>query len=86
MKGIIYSRVSTEGQDYERQTNDLVEYAKRNNIDLICEPLEEKESGFNNDRPKFKELQKLTKEDVDIILVWELTRLSRRSIFVLQTV
>lgn len=86
MKGIIYSRVSTEGQDYERQTNDLIEYAKRNNIDLICEPLEEKESGFNNDRPKFKELQKLTKEDVDIILVWELTRLSRRSIFLQQTV
>ncbi len=86
MKGIIYSRVSTEGQDYERQTNDLIEYAKRNNIDLICEPLEEKESGFNNDRPKFKELQKLTKEDIDIILVWELTRLSRRSIFLQQTV
>lgn len=86
MKGIIYSRVSTEGQDYERQTRDLIEYAVRNNIDLICEPLEEKESGFNNDRPKFKELQKLTNKDVDIILVWELTRLSRRSIFLQQTV
>lgn len=86
MKGIIYSRVSTEGQEYERQTNDLLEYAKRNNIELISEPLEEKESGFNDDRPKFKELQKLTKDDVDIILVWELTRLSRRSIFLQQTV
>lgn len=86
MKGIIYSRVSTEEQDYERQTKDLLEYAHRNNIELICEPLEEKESGFNDERTKFNELLKFTKADVDIILVWELTRLSRKSIKLQQTV
>ena len=86
MKGVIYSRVSTDDQEYARQTEDLVKYASANGITLICDPLEEKESGFNDDRPKFNELLKFTKEDVDIILVWELTRLSRKSIKLQETV
>ena len=86
MKGVIYSRVSTDDQEYARQTEDLVKYANANGIELICDPLEEKESGFNDDRPKFNELLKLTKADVDIILVWELTRLSRKSIKLQETV
>lgn len=86
MKGVIYSRVSTEEQDYERQTNELLEYAKRKKIKLVCEPLEEKESGFNDERSMFNRLLNFTKEEIDIILVWELTRLSRRSIKLQQTV
>lgn len=86
MKAVIYSRVSTEGQDYQRQTEDLVKYANAMGYDLICEPLEEKESGFNDERPLFKKLCKLTKDDVDVVLVWELTRLSRKSIKLQETV
>lgn len=86
MKAVIYSRVSTEGQDYQRQTDDFVKYATAMGYELICEPLEEKESGFNDERPLFKKLCQLNKEDVDIVLVWELTRLSRKSIKLQETV
>lgn len=85
MKGAIYSRVSTEGQDYSKQTNELKEYANRNGIDVVY-VFEEKESGFNNDRPEFEKVRKLTKLDIDIILVWEISRISRRAIYLQQQV
>ena len=85
MRGVIYSRVSTIDQDYSKQTNELKDFAKKNNIDIV-HIFEEKESGFNNDRPEFKKVQQLTKDEVDILLVWELSRLSRRSIYIQQQV
>lgn len=85
MKGAIYSRVSTEIQDYGKQTDELKEYAARNGIEVKY-IFEEKVSGFKDDRIEFQKLEKLTKDDVDIILVWELSRLSRRSIFIQQVV
>ena len=85
MRGAIYSRVSTEIQDYGKQTDELKDYAARNNIEVKY-IFEEKVSGFKDDRTEFKKLEKLTKNDIDIILVWELSRLSRRSIFIQQTV
>lgn len=81
MKAAIYSRVSTEDQDFSKQTNELKDYAKKENIEVVY-IFEEKESGFNNDRPEFEKVRQLTKDDVDIILVWELSRLSRRSIYI----
>ena len=83
MRGAIYSRVSTEIQDYGKQTDELKDYAARNNIEVKY-IFEEKVSGFKDDRTEFKKLEKLTKNDID--LVWELSRLSRRSIFIQQTV
>lgn len=85
MKGAIYSRVSTENQEYKRQTEELSEYAKRNGIE-ITHIFEEKESGFNKDRPQFKKLCKLTKEDIDIVLVYELSRISRRAVHLQEVV
>ena len=85
MKGAIYSRVSTEQQDYSKQTNELKDYAKRNGIEVVY-VFEEKESGFNNNRPEFEKLRKLTKQDIDIILVWEISRISRRAIYLQQQV
>lgn len=85
LKGIIYSRVSTEDQEYARQTEDLVRYAKEHNIEVI-RILEEKDSGFNDYRPKFQELLTYTKNEIDIVLVWEITRISRRSIKLPETV
>lgn len=85
MRGAIYSRVSTEIQDYGRQTDELKDYAARNNIEIKY-IFEEKVSGFRDDRVEFQKLEKLTKDDIDIVLVWELSRLSRRSIFIQQVV
>jgi len=85
MKGAIYSRVSTDIQDFTKQTNELKDFAKYNNIDIVY-IFEEKESGFNNDRPEFERLKRLTKADIDIVLIWELSRLSRRSIYLQQQV
>lgn len=85
LRGIIYSRVSTVDQEYARQTEDLAKYAKEHNIEVI-KILEEKESGFNDYRPMFKELLTYTKDDIDIVLVWEITRISRRSIKLQETV
>lgn len=51
MRGAIYSRVSTLDQDYKRQTNELKEYAQYMGIE-ITHVFEEKESGFNDDRPE----------------------------------
>lgn len=34
MKAAIYSRVSTEDQDFSKQTNELKDYAKKENIYL----------------------------------------------------
>ncbi len=85
MRGAIYSRVSTEQQDYSKQTNELQEYAERNGIEVVY-VFEEKESGFNNNRPEFEKLRKLTKQDIDIVLVWEISRISRRAIYLQQQV
>ena len=80
MRGVIYARVSTDKQEYSRQIHELEDYAKRNAIELVLPHLEEIESGFNSDRPEYNKLMSLTKEDIDIVLIWELSRLSRKSI------
>ena len=35
MKAAIYSRVSTDQQDYSKQTDELKDYAKRNGIEVV---------------------------------------------------
>ena len=60
MRGAIYSRVSTEIQDYGKQTDELKDYAARNNIEVKY-IFEEKVSGFKDDRTEFQKLEKLTK-------------------------
>ena len=44
----------------------LKDYAARNNIEVKY-IFEEKVSGFKDDRTEFKKLEKLTKNDIDII-------------------
>lgn len=79
LKGAIYARVSTDKQEYKRQLAQLEDYAKRNNISIV-HTFEEKESGLNSGRPEYNKLIKLGKEDIDVVLIWELSRLSRKSI------
>lgn len=81
-KGAIYARVSTDRQEYTRQLEELKVYAERNNISIEY-IFEEKESGLNSDRPEYNKLIQLTKEDIDILLIWELSRLSRKSRIIL---
>ena len=74
-----YIRVSTDKQEYDRQLNELKMYAKKEKI-KIAYIFEEKESGFNSARPEYNKLMNLTKDQIDIVLIWELSRLSRKSV------
>ncbi|MEE0948494.1 MAG: recombinase family protein [Bacteroidales bacterium] len=90
MKAIIYARVSSVGerQSTERQVLDLKEYAKRNNI-IVEKIYEEHISGAkkNNERPVLMDCLEFTKtNNIDILLVSELSRLGRNTFEVLTTV
>ena len=80
-KAIIYLRVSTSDQDYERQRFELNAMAKRWEYDVV-DIYEEKKSAVEdmNTREELTKIRQLNKEDVDVILIWDITRLSRKAI------
>lgn len=84
-KAVIYSRVSTFEQDYTSQTAELVREAERMGYE-VTQIYEEKESGFVDDRPELAKVLALTKADTDAVFVWEISRLSRRTVMVLSAV
>lgn len=82
MKVVIYARVSTNGQDYTRQLDDLRNYAAANGHEVVCE-FSEKISGAK----KVEECAALTElldfvanNEVDKVLIYECSRLSRRAV------
>jgi DNA invertase Pin-like site-specific DNA recombinase len=80
MKTIIYARVSTNGQDYERQIADLREYANRMGYEVVKE-FSEKVSGAKKvaEREQLSELLDYVQtHKVDKVLIYECSRLSRR--------
>ena len=79
----IYLRVSTDQQNYDRQKNELLDYCNRNQLDVKY-IFEEKESGRKDDRPEFKRLCELTRDDIQIVVVWEISRLSRKAYMILK--
>ena len=88
VKSVIYARVSTQGQDYDRQLHDLREYAFRQGYEVVRE-FSEKISGAKKveERKAMKELLDFTsKEKVDKILIYECSRLSRRAVDFLQLI
>jgi len=88
MKVVIYSRVSTSGQDFQRQTTELNEFAIKMGYQVMG-VFEEIISGAkkNEDRPKLVEMIDFVRTNkVDKVLVWELSRLGRNTIQVLQTI
>jgi DNA invertase Pin-like site-specific DNA recombinase len=88
MKVVIYSRVSTTGQDFTRQTEELRDYSEKMNFEVVG-VYEEKVSGAkkNEDRPKLMEMIQFIKENkVDKVMCWEMSRLGRNTIEVLQTI
>lgn len=87
-KAVIYARVSTNAQDYDRQLHDLREYAFRQGYEVVRE-FSEKISGAKKveEREAMKELLDFTsKEKVDKILIYECSRLSRRAVDFLQLI
>jgi len=90
INAIIYSRVSSESerQDTQRQTSELKEYANRMGYNVI-EIYEEKVSGFkkNEQRPIFsKMLDDINTNQIDKVLVWELSRIGRSVLQSLQNI
>ena len=84
-KAVIYSRVSTIEQDFTSQTNELIKEAESQGYE-VTQIYEEKESGFVDDRPELAKVLALTKEETDAVFVWEISRLSRRTVMVLSTI
>lgn len=79
-KVVIYARVSTASQEYERQLNELREYAERMGYNVVKE-FAEKASGAKRviEREALKELLTFVEEShVDKVLIYECSRLSRR--------
>ncbi len=77
MKVAIYTRVSTEKQDYENQLSQLREYVKKQGW-TIYKVYSETISGKESNRPEFKNMfQEASKRKFDGILVWALDRFTR---------
>lgn len=82
VRAIIYARVSTAGQDYDRQLAELKQYADRMGFDVV-KTFSEKISGAK----KVEERQAMTEllnyievNKVDKVLIYECSRLSRRAV------
>ena len=81
-KVIIYTRVSTQGQEYERQLAELREYAARMNYEVV-EEFSEKVSGAKRveEREALMSLLRYVEANkVDKVLIYECSRLSRRAV------
>jgi len=90
INAVIYSRVSSESerQDTQRQTTELKQYASRMGYNIV-EVYEEKVSGFkkNELRPIFsKVLEDIKTNEIDKVLVWELSRIGRSVLNSLQNI
>lgn len=85
---IIYTRVSTLEQDYERQIDELQKYADYMNytvVNIFSEKITGKSKA--SERIEFSKLiDFVEKNKVDHILVWELSRLGRNMIDCLNTI
>ncbi len=84
----IYARVSTQGQDYERQLSELREYAARMNYEVVRE-FSEKISGAKTiaERQALTDLLDFAATNhIDKVLVYECSRISRRAIDFLQVI
>ncbi len=88
MRVVIFSRVSTLAQDYQRQTDELLEYANKMgyNVEQI---FEEKISGAkkNEERKELMAMMTYIKNNkIEKVLTWELSRIGRDAISVLQVI
>jgi DNA invertase Pin-like site-specific DNA recombinase len=88
MKVVIQARVSTNSQDYKRQIEELLDYSKMMNYEVVA-IFEEKISGgkINEERPELIKMINFIKSNkIDKVLCWELSRIGRNTIEVLKTI
>ena len=81
-KAVIYARVSTKTQDYDRQLDELRKYAEQMGYNVVRE-FSEKISGAKKveERAALTELLAFTETNkVDKVLIYECSRLSRRAV------
>ena len=82
MKVVIYARVSTNAQDYERQLDELRSYAAGMGYEVVKE-FSEKISGAKKveERAALSDLlDYVSGNEVDKVLIYECSRLSRRAV------
>lgn len=87
-KVVIYARVSTKVQEYDRQLDELRQYADRMGYEVVRE-FSEKVSGAKKieERAALSELlEYVDTHHVDKVLVFECSRLSRRAVDFLQVI
>lgn len=88
MKVVIYGRVSTTNQEYDRQVNELRSLAVVRGWQVVGEFVE-KISGArkNQERPELmRMLDFIGKNEVGKVLVWEMSRLGRNTLQVLEVI
>jgi site-specific DNA recombinase len=77
MKAIAYIRVSTNNQEILRQTTKVREFCQITNMTIVDEISDIGKSGATLNRPGYLQLMQITKEMADVIIISELSRLSR---------
>ena len=85
---VIFSRVSTQAQDYQRQTDELLEYASKMGY-KVEQIFEEKISGAkkNEERKELMAMMEYIENNkIEKVLTWELSRIGRDAISVLQVI
>lgn len=85
---VIFSRVSTLAQDYQRQTDELLEYASKMGYS-VEKVFEEKISGAkkNEERKELMAMMSYIKSNqIAKVLTWELSRIGRNAVQVLQVI
>jgi site-specific DNA recombinase len=89
-KCVIYVRVSSDIQDYERQISELKQYANDEKYTIPVDGIfEDKLSGFKdeNERHGLKNLMNYCLEhEIKIVLIWEISRLARKHVILLNLV
>ena len=87
-KAVILARVSTAQQEFERQINELTEFANRMNIQIV-KVFANKISGAkkNEDRPEIQDMIDFVKTNqIDKVLVLEISRLGRNTLEALKVI
>jgi site-specific DNA recombinase len=78
MKVIGYARVSTTNQDLVRQRTNIENFCKEQGYNLLYIIEDFGISGATNEREGYKRVMALTTSDCDLLVVSELSRLSRK--------
>jgi DNA invertase Pin-like site-specific DNA recombinase len=88
MRAAIYVRVSLDDgrQTVQNQQQQLMEFCQRINWEVVAE-FQDHKSGKSLERPGFKKMmESASKRDFDVLVFWDLSRLSRGGVMEVLTV